>query len=211
MKMKITEVQEFFDIGCGRCDKGNTPECKVHAWSEELQLLRGIVLSCKLKEELKWSQPCYSYNGTNVVLVSAFKNHCVLSFFRGSLLSDPENILEKPGENSNVGRVVRFTNIESIREYEHILKQYIFEAVELVKQGKKVDKPKTTQDVPIELTALLDSDTALKEAFEALTPGRQRSYYLHVSSAKQSKTRTSRAEKCAPKIFEGIGFNEYKN
>lgn len=208
--MKITEVQQFFDIGCGRCDKGNTPECKVHAWADELKLLRKIVLSCNLKEELKWSQPCYSFNGTNVVLVSAFKDHCVVSFFRGSLLKDPENILEKPGENSNIGRVARFSSVESILKYEQAIKQYIFEGIELVKQGKKVDTTKITYDVPIELTALLDSDAALKEAFEALTPGRQRSYYLHISSAKQSKTRASRAEKCAPKIFEGIGFNEYK-
>ncbi len=208
MKMKISTIEEFFSFGCGRCDKGGTPECKVHRWAKELETLRSIVLSCGLREELKWSQPCYSYNNTNVILVSAFKDHCVLSFFRGVLLSDSKNILVKPGENSNVSRVLRVSDVAEINALETTIKEYIHEAIELVKAGKKVEPVKTEQGLPDELQAKLDEDGALHEAFFRLTPGRQRSYLLHINAAKQEKTRQARVEKCISKILDGLGFNE---
>ncbi|MFQ3261688.1 YdeI/OmpD-associated family protein [Reinekea sp.] len=210
MKKKIETVEEFFSIGCGRCDKGSTPECKVHQWANELQLLRAIAIESGLVEELKWSQPCYTYNGTNIVLVSAFQKHAFMTFFKGSLLTDPENILVKPGENSNAGRIARFTNVKDIKKYTTVLKQYIQEGIELVKAGKKVETSTANYVMPEELLRVLENDPEMFEAFEALTPGRQRSYFLHVSSAKQEKTRFTRAQKCKQKVIAGLGFNEYK-
>lgn len=210
MKQKIHTVEEYFSIGCGRCDKGSTPECKVHQWADELQLLRAIALESGLVEELKWSQPCYTYNGTNIVLVSAFKHYAFMTFFKGSLLTDPEKILEKAGENSKAGSVARFTNVKDIKKNTKVLKQYIQEGIELVKAGKKVEKSTTDYVMPEELLQVLENDPEMFDAFEALTPGRQRSYFLHVSSAKQEKTRFTRAQKCKSKVMAGLGFNEYK-
>jgi uncharacterized protein YdeI (YjbR/CyaY-like superfamily) len=210
MKKKIQTVDEYFTIGCGRCEKGSTPACKVHTWATELDALRNIALSSGLVEELKWSQPCYTYNGTNIVIVSAFKDTSFMTFFKGSLLTDPENILVKPGENSNSGRVARFSNVNDIKRHESTLKKYIKEGVELVIAGRKVEKNTENYVMPEALLQVLEADPVVFDAFQALTPGRQRSYFLHVSSAKQEKTQYSRAEKCKAKILQGIGFNERK-
>jgi uncharacterized protein YdeI (YjbR/CyaY-like superfamily) len=210
MKSKITTIDEYFSIGCGRCDKGNTPDCKVHTWAAELAALRNIALNAGLVEELKWSQPTYTLNGGNVIMVSALKDGAFISFLRGSLLTDPENILQKPGANSNIARVIRFKNVSDIKELEPIITKYIEEAVKLVKDGKKVDVTPKELTLPVELTNRMEEDASLKEAFLALTPGRQRSHVLHISSAKQAATRVNRVEKCIPKIYDGLGFNEYK-
>lgn len=210
MKKKITTIEEYFTIGCGRCEKGSTPECKVHTWADELALLRKIALKAGLVEELKWSQPCYTYNGTNIVIVSAFKDHAIMTFFKGSLLTDPENILTKPGPNSEAGRIARFTSVAEIKKYQKVLGAYIQEGIELVKAGKTVATNTEKYVMPEELLVVLEDDPEMFEAFQELTPGRQRSYFLHVSSAKQPKTRTSRALKIKPKVLAGIGFNEYQ-
>ncbi|MDN3647489.1 YdeI/OmpD-associated family protein [Reinekea marina] len=210
MKKKITTIEEYFTIGCGRCEKGSTPDCKVHTWAQELAMLRQIALSAGLVEELKWSQPCYTYQGTNIVIVSAFKQHAIMTFFKGSLLKDPENILHKPGPNSESGRVAKFTSVDDIKKYKNVLAGYIQEGIELVRAGKKVEKNTEKYVMPEELLVALESDPEFFEAFEQLTPGRQRSYFLHVSSAKQSKTRSTRALKIKPKVISGLGFNEYQ-
>ena len=202
-------VDNYLIEGCGRCSLGGTPDCKVHNWTEELKQLRRIVLECGLTEEVKWSVPCYTFQQNNVLIVSAFKEYCSLSFFKGALLKDAEGILEKPGENSQAARLFKFTNVQQILEMEPTIKAYIYEAIEVEKAGLKVDfKQKNELVYPEELQTKLDEDPELKSAFESLTPGRQRGYVLHFSQPKQSKTRISRIEKCIPKILEGKGFHD---
>lgn len=203
-------VDLFFLDGCGRCPLGGTPQCKVHLWEEELAHLRMIALECGLIEELKWKHPCYTIDGKNVLLLGAFKNNCVLSFLKGSLLKDENGILEKPGEDSNSDKVVRFNNLQKVIELEPILKAYIQEAIEIHRAGLKVEsKPVSDYEFPEELLEKFEAFPAFKAAFEALTPGRQKGYLLHFAGAKQPKTRETRIEKCMPKIFEGKGFNDY--
>lgn len=200
----------YFTDGCGRCALGGTPDCKVNLWVNELEYLRGLVLDCGLTEELKWGVPCYTFRGSNVVLIGAFKDNCTLSFFKGALLEDAHGILQKPGEQTQSGRVIRFTNVHKIIELEDVLKAYIFEAVEVEKAGLKVETKKPSEDdFPEELLQKMEEMPALKAAFYALTPGRQRGYLLHFSAAKQSKTRESRIEKCLPQIFKGKGMGEF--
>lgn len=182
---------------------------KAKKWQEEMEKLRAIVLDCQLIEELKWYQPCYTFQGNNVVIISAFKEYCILGFFKGSLLADVHGILVKPGENTQSGRQIRFTSAEEINRMEPTLKAYIYEAVEVEKAGLKVNYKKTEEyAVPEELQNKLDEMPALKTAFDALTPGRQRAYILHFSAPKQSKTRESRIEKYIPHILNGKGMND---
>lgn len=206
----IAEVDKYLVDGCGRCKYGGTPDCKVNTWQEALIHLRAIVLSGGLAETLKWGMPCYTYKKSNILMIAAFKEYCSFTFFKGVLLQDAHNILEKPGENSQTARVIRFTNTRSIQELEAMLKTYIYEAIEVEKAGLKVSLKKVDDyEVPEELTQKFNAYPALRAAFEALTPGRRRSYLLHFSAAKQSQTRTARIEKCMQQIFEGKGFNEY--
>ncbi len=203
------KVDVYFTAGCGRCPLVNTPECKVHNWDAELAMLREIVLDCGLNEELKWSHPVYTFQKNNIVMIGAFKENCVLSFFKGALLKDSAKILSKPGENTQAGRVIRFTNVQEIVALESIIKAYIYEAIEVEKAGLKVNL-KTTSDfiIPEEFQTKLDEIPALKTAFESLTPGRQRAYILHFSQPKQSKTRLERIENCVPQILIGKGLND---
>ena len=204
-----TNVDTYFTEGCGRCPFGGTLQCKVNNWPEELRLLRRIVLDCGLTEESKWDVPCYTYQKKNIVIVSAFKKYCALSFFKGALLADTNGILSKPGENTQTSRMIRFTNVQQIVELGPILKAYLFEAIEVEKLGLKVtEKVKIELEYPEEFQAKLDEIPALKTAFEALTPGRQKGYLFHFSQPKQSKTRESRIEKCIPQIFNGKGLND---
>ncbi|XOV93743.1 MAG: YdeI family protein [Bacteroidota bacterium] len=199
-------VDKYLIDGCMRCKFGGTPECKVNDWREELKALRSIVLDCGLSEELKWGVPCYAYGDSNVSIVSAFKDYASLSFFKGVLLKDPEGILVKPGENSQSVRYLKFTSTKQILELESVIRSYIYEAIEVDRLGLKVEFKKNPEPIPEELQARLDEDPALQAAFDSLTPGRQRSYIIHVSQPKQAATRISRMEKCIPKIMEGKGF-----
>jgi uncharacterized protein YdeI (YjbR/CyaY-like superfamily) len=203
------KVDTYLAEGCMRCSLGGTPQCKVHNWPEVLKALRKVILDCGLTEELKWGVPVYTHNGKNIVIMSAFKEYCALSFFKGVLLKDAAGILEKPGENTQAARLIRFTDVGKIVAMEPVLKAYIHEAIEVEKAGLKVELKKTSEyKIPEELQTRLDEDPAFRDAFEALTPGRQRGYLLYFSAAKQSKTREARIEKCIPKIFEGIGLND---
>ncbi|WP_421824910.1 YdeI/OmpD-associated family protein [Flagellimonas oceanensis] len=203
------KIDHYLSDGCGRCSLYSTPECKVHTWQEELKYLRRIVLDCGLDEELKWSVPCYTHNGHTLVMVVAFKESATLSFFKGALLRDEHGILMKPGKNSQASRVVRFTSVKEIAKLEDVLKAYIFEAIDVDKAGLKIKKKATSEyEMPEEFQERLDSDVDLKEAFEALTPGRQKGYLLYFAGAKQSKTRASRVEKYVPKILKGLGFHD---
>lgn len=202
------KVDVYFTAGCGRCALMNTPECKVHNWDRELEKLRMIILDCGLTEELKWGVACYTFEKSNIVLLSAFNDYCAISFFKGALLKDADDILKKPGENTQAGRVIRFTDVREITKLEPVLKTYIYEAVEVEKSGLKVELKKNPEPVPEELQNKLNDNPALKTAFEALTPGRQRAYILYFSQSKQSATRESRIERCLPQILIGKGLND---
>jgi len=182
---------------------------KASTWQKELEQLRSIVLDCGLTEELKWGCPCYTFQKRNIVLIHVFKEYCALLFFKGALLTDTNGILVQQTENVQAARQARFTNEREIVKKEALLKAYIYEAIEVEKAGLKVDLKKTAAfRIPEEFQKKLDKDTALKTAFEALTPGRQRAYILYFSAPKQSKTRASRVEKYIPKIFNGKGLND---
>lgn len=183
---------------------------KIDKWQKELEKLRTILLDCMLTEELKWHSPCYSYQKSNVCIIGGLKDYCVLSFFKGALLSDPNGILVKPGENTQSGRIIPFTSVKDIVKMEPILKAYIYEAMEVANAGLKVDFKKTEAfDVPEEFQNIMNKNAALKKAFYALTPGRQRGYLLHFAAAKQSGTRVSRVEKYTQKILDGKGLNDW--
>lgn len=204
-----SSADTYFIDGCGRCALAATPACKVNKWAEELKILRAIVLDCGLHEECKWGVPVYTINKKNIVVLGAFKDNCVLSFFKGALLNDAEKILQKPGENTQAARVIRFTNAKQIIKLEATLKAFIFEAIEIEKAGLKVAvKENIELDYPEEFTIKLNKDSNLKKAFNNLTPGRQKAYLLYFSAAKQSKTRQVRIEKSIPQILKGKGLND---
>ena len=182
---------------------------KAKQWQEEFRKLRMIILSCGLTEELKWGKPCYTLQQSNVVLIHGFKEYCALLFFKGALLKDAKGILNQQTENVQAARQIRFTNVQQIAKMERAMKAYIEEAIEVEKAGLEVKFKKTSEfKVPDELQNKLDEIPALKTAFDALTPGRQRGYILYFSGAKQSKTRESRIEKCVPQILKGEGLDD---
>jgi uncharacterized protein YdeI (YjbR/CyaY-like superfamily) len=179
-------------------------------WRDEIAELRRIVLECGLTEEVKWGAPCFTADGGNVVIIGVLNDYCCLSFFKGVLLTDPEGILQAPGENSRSGRLIPFTAVDQILAQEATLKAYVDEAAGLERAGATVDFAKDREDLPVpaELQARLDDDPAFRAAFEALTPGRRRGWILHFSGAKQSATRASRIEKAAPRILAGKGMHD---
>ena len=182
---------------------------KAQKWQQEVKQLRRIVLDCGLTEELKWGKPFYTFQESNVVVIWGFKEHCALGFCKGALLKDANGILSKPGENTQAVRKIRFTDVREIVEMEPILKAYLHEAIEVEKAGLEVTYKQTSDFiVPEELQNKLDEIPALKTAFAALTPGRQRGYLLYFSAPKQSKTRESRVEKQMPQILKGKGLND---
>lgn len=182
---------------------------KAKNWKDEVVQLRKIALSCKLTEELKWGVPCYTFREGNVVLIHVFKEYCALLFFKGALLKDKKGILVQQTKNVQAARQIRFTHVDQITDSTTLLKAYIREAIEIEKSGLKVELKKTQEfDMPDEFKQKLEEIPSLKTAFEALTPGRQRAYLLHFSSAKQPKTREARIEKYMPYILEGKGLND---
>nr|WP_294904528.1 YdeI/OmpD-associated family protein [uncultured Lacibacter sp.] len=182
---------------------------KNETWQKELEQLRTIVLDCGLTEELKWGCPCYQYQNRNVVLLHVFKEYCAVLFFKGALLNDEHAVLVQQTENVQAARQMRFTNVKEVVKLKKVLKAYIYEAIEVEKAGLKVPLKKTTEfKMPEEFEARLTKSKTLKNAFEALTPGRQRAYLLYFSSAKQAKTREARIEKYIPQIMAGKGLDD---
>lgn len=178
-------------------------------WQAEMTALRALLLECPLIEDLKWGVPCYTLDGKNVVLIHAFKEYCALLFHKGALMKDPDGVLIQQTDNVQSARQIRFTSLEEIQRMQNLLKSYVHEAIEVEKAGLKVvHKTVAEFSMPEEFKAALDADDTFKAAFEALTPGRQRGYLLHFSSAKQSATRQSRIEKCRPKIMVGKGLDD---
>ena len=183
---------------------------KAENWREEFEKLRMVCLARGLTEELKWGKPCYTYQKSNIVLIHGFKEYCALLFFKGALLKDPKGILVQQTENVQAARQIRFTNVREIAEMEPILKAYIYEAIEGEKAGLKVNfKAITELNYPEEFQKKFAENPALKAAFEALTPGRQRAYNLYFSAPKQSTTRVSRVERCMRQILNGKGLNDH--
>ncbi|MGC1459155.1 MAG: YdeI/OmpD-associated family protein [Steroidobacteraceae bacterium] len=178
-------------------------------WQQETEALRKIALDCELAEELKWGKPCFTYQQKNVVIIIPLKDVCALTFFKGALLKDPKHLLQKIGA-AQAGRWIKFTSCTGISALQPTLRKYIDEAIKVEKSGKKVPLRKPSDYViPEELKVRLKALPELKAAFEALTPGRRKSYIFHISGAKQPKTRAARVEKCVPTILNGRGFNEF--
>lgn len=178
-------------------------------WRREFEQLRALALDCDLTEELKWGCPCYTCDGSNVVLIHGFKEYCALLFFKGALLKDPQGILIQQTENVQAARQIRFTNLREIVKMKSTLRDYIRQAIEVEKAGLTVDFKKTSEfKIPEEFQDQLNKSPALKKAFAALTPGRQRAYLLYFSAAKQAATRESRIKKYAPQILAGKGLND---
>lgn len=205
--MNTSTVESYLADGCGRCDQYQTPSCKVHRWQGELVELRTQLRTMGLDEELKWGSPTYSLPGAgNVLMLSAYKEFACVSFFKGSLLSDPEGRLQSPGPNSQAARLLSFRSVEEARERRGHTLALVEQAIALERTGAKVAFARSPGVVPAELQELLDADPALAAAFAALTPGRQRSHILHVDGAKTAPARRSRAGKCVEKIRAGKGF-----
>ena len=204
----ITNVEQYFVDGCGRCSLFATPKCKVNLWIDQLLLLREIIKSTGLKEEAKWGAPCYTYEDKNILMLSALKNAAVVSFFKGALIEDPSGILVKPGANSQASRMLKFTDSGQIIALKDHLTHFIQQAIELEKSGKKVDFKKEPEILPEELVLKFQENPALEEAFFKLTPGRQRGYLLFFSQAKQSQTRVQRIEKYQNQILQGKGMQD---
>jgi uncharacterized protein YdeI (YjbR/CyaY-like superfamily) len=202
------KVDLYLADGCGRCAYYATPKCKVKKWQKELETLRQIVLDCGLTEVLKWSVPVYTFQNKNIVIVSAFKEYCSLSFFKGALLKDQNNILEKQGENSQSARIIKFTDSKTILKLLPYLKKYIFEAAQLEESGMKVTFKKNVESVPEELENTFKELPALKNAFYSLTASKQRGYIIYFSQPKQPSTRVSRIQHCMQKIMNGESLND---
>jgi uncharacterized protein YdeI (YjbR/CyaY-like superfamily) len=182
---------------------------KAQKWQIEIEKLRKIVLDCELNEELKWGCPCYTFQDNNIVLIHVFKEYCAFLFFKGALLKDAKSILVQQTKNVQSARQIRFTNLKEIDNMEDISRTYIHEAIEVEKAGLKVELKKTSEYIiPEEFQNKLNENPALKTAFNALTPGRQRAYLFYFSQPKQSKTRESRVENSIPQILKGKGIND---
>lgn len=187
--------------------KVDTFVSRAKAWRGEIQKLRSILLDCGLDEELKWGKPCFAFEGKNVAIIQPFKEQCALMFFKGALLEDSHKLLRSQGTNTQSALRLEFTSEAQIKKT--VVQSYVKQAIAVEKAGTKVDfKAKRELELPEELTQVLRKDRKLAKAFQALTPGRQRGYVLHFSSAKQSQTRTARIERCIPKILAGMGFND---
>jgi len=209
MSKKPIDVQGYLKDGCGRCPLGGTPECKVHDWQSELITLRELMLQCGLDEQIKWSVPCYSHLGKNIAVVAALKDHCTLSFFKGSGLDDPDAILERPGQNTQSAKLIRFTSVSQIKKLSSRIKSFVQAAIELEKSGyKPPSSPPAQMEWPQELIKIFESDSRFRDAFDSLTPGRQRGYLLFFNAAKQSKTRIDRIQKNRERILDGHGLHD---
>ncbi len=205
---RITSVDNYLERGCMRCKLGGTKDCKVHAWQPELQALRQIVQQTNLTEEIKWSIPVYTFQGKNVCSISAFKNYSALSFFKGALLTNPKGLLLKHGPNSQAVRYFEYTSASQIEQNKELILDTIFEAISNEEAGKTVPFKKNPEPIPEELTEAFQQDQLFQQAFNALTPGRQRGYILYFSQAKKRETRQNRIQSKKESILQGKGMQD---
>lgn len=201
----ITDVEDFFTKGCGRCARFDTPDCSTRQWSSGLDDLREICLGAGLTETLKWAHPCYMHADRNIAIFGAFRGDFRLSFMNPALMKDPEGVLERAGPNARHAGTMRFTDNADVMKQASIIKAYLAEAMGYAENGIKPPKDHSMPDFPDELIEALDADMELSEAFHALTPGRQKSYVINLNGAKQSATRTARIAKFRDKIMAGKG------
>jgi len=209
----ISSVDQYLTDGCGRCSHFQKPSCKVHLWTEELIFLRSLVNSTDLKEEIKWSQPCYTLNGKNVIIIASFRDYCCINFLKGVLIEDYLQLLTKPGENSQTSRMLKFKKndvSQKLMEQPELILNYIHQAMEIEKSGIKLPEKVKEEEPPYELIEQFKLNPDLEKDFFNLTPGRQRAYLMYFNSAKQSATKTNRIIKLIPKIKSGKGPNNIK-
>ena len=204
----ITEIEDYFTLGCGRCERFATPDCSTRRWQDGLNDLRAVCLDLGLVETVKWGHPCYMHAGRNIAVFGAFRGDFRLSFMNAALMKDPEGVLRKPGPNTQHANMISFSANEQVREMEPILRAYVRELMGYAEAGIVPPKAAVTIELPEELVEALDADPELAEAFHGLTPGRQRSYVINLNSAKKSATRATRIAKFRPKIMAGKGALE---
>jgi uncharacterized protein YdeI (YjbR/CyaY-like superfamily) len=204
----ITDVEDFFTLGCGRCDRFATPDCSTRFWIGGLLALRRILAGAGLAETVKWGHPCYMHAGRNIAIIGAFRGDFRLTFFNASLLGDPEGVLQKQGPNSRHADCLRFAGNAGPEAAEPVIRALLAKAMAFADAGVLPAKENVTLALPAELAEALDADPELAEAFHALTPGRQKSWVLHLNAARTSATRVSRIEKSRPRILAGRGATE---
>ncbi|WP_417271700.1 YdeI/OmpD-associated family protein [Celeribacter sp.] len=205
--MMISDIEDYFVKGCGRCPRFETKDCSTKFWANGLAGLRAICLSADLIETVKWGHPCYMHADRNIVIIGAFRDNFRLSFFNAALLQDPDGVLKKQGPNTQHPDMIRFTSNDGPEEMQATIRAYLEEAKGYAVEGKKLPQDNSAPELPEELVEALDADPELAEAFHALTRGRQRSYVVNLNGAKKPETRASRIEKFRDKIIEGKGVN----
>ncbi len=205
----ITDIEDYFTKGCGRCERFATPDCSTRRWISGLDDLRAICLEAGLVESVKWAHPCYEHAGRNIAIIGALRGDFRLSFFNAALMTDPEGILEKQGANTRHPDMIRFVDTAAVLRMKPVILAYLREAMGYAEAGVRPPQDRTEIELPEELVEALDADPELAEAFHLLTPGRQRSYVINLRSAKASATRASRIAKFRDRILEGRGANEY--
>lgn len=206
--MMITEIEDFFTHGCGRCDRFDTPQCSAMLWNPGLLELRRICLDLGMSEHVKWGHPCYMHAGRNIALIGALQGDFRLNFFNAALMKDPDGVMEKQGPNTQNPDSIKFEDSGAVRRMENTLRAYLQEAMGYAEAGILPPKVERELELPDEMVDAMDADPEMAEAFWNLTPGRQRSYAIVIGGAKKSETRTARIEKLRPKILAGLGANE---
>ena len=204
----ITDPKEFFAKGCGRCERFASPECSTRRWLSGLKDLRRICKDEGLEETAKWGHPCYMHAGRNIVLIGAFREDFRLNFMNAALMKDPDGVLEKAGPNTSHANIMRFTDNKAVIRQEKVVRAYLKEAMALAETGAKPAKTTSEPDLPAELVDALDADPKLAEAFRSLTPGRRKSYVIHLNTTKNPDTRRVRISKARDRILAGKGANE---
>lgn len=206
--MMIKVIDDYFAKGCGRCERFDTPDCSTKTWERGLAELRRICHEAGLDETVKWGHPCYTHAGRNIAIFGALRGDFRLSFFQAALLADPDGVLEKSGPNTQHKDMIRFVRDDDVVDQEATIRAYLAEAMAYAAAGRKAPKTQVELELPVELSDALADDEALATAFDRLTPGRQRSYVIHIGGAKKSETRVARIEKCRDKILAGKGAME---
>lgn len=204
----ITDIEDFFTKGCGRCDRFATPDCSTRRWPNGLEALRSICVGVGLTEVVKWGHPCYMHQDRNVAILGAFRDDYRITFVDAALMKDPAGVLEKRGPNTQHPDMIRFTSDGQAREMEPVVRSYLHELMGYVEAGIRPPRTRPEFELPDELVEALDADPELAEAFHGLTPGRQRSYVINLSSAKKSATRVARIVRFRDKILAGKGALE---
>lgn len=204
----ITDINDYFAKGCGRCDRFDTPDCSTKQWEQGLKKLRDICLNAGLEETVKWAHPCYMHAGRNIAIFGAFRSDFRLSFFDAALMKDPHGVLERQGPNTQHADMIRFTSNEQVEEMASVLRAYLDEAMDYAARGVKPPKAVAEPDLPDELAEALAADPEMADAFDRLTPGRRRSYVINLNAAKQSETRMKRIARFRDRIIAGKGALE---